>query len=189
MVCEKVAKMTLMRHNNLATAFSAAEYRYRALAGKKGMVEYQRWGNIVAVLPRLELAAVDVMVAHARLQRRTLLRLPIQLSTLWQVLNGPSGRASGRVFSDHAAFRFVPFAVEMCGYMGKEAVKFVNRLGDIVAEIGRIPRGAFVHWEMQLLSVTVQRGEAEMYRRSGLFISREQGLCYDVGFAVPVLMS
>ena len=28
---------------------------------------------------------------------------------------------------DHAAFRFVPFAVEMCGYMGKEAVKFVNR--------------------------------------------------------------
>ena len=31
---------------------------------------------------------------------------------------------------DHAAFRFVPFAVETCGYMGKEAVKFVNRLGD-----------------------------------------------------------
>ena len=27
------------------------------------------------------------------------------------------------------------------------------------------------------------------YRRSGLVISREQGLCYDAGFAVPVLMS
>ena len=29
----------------------------------------------------------------------------------------------------------------------------------------------------------------EEYRRSGLVISREQGLCYDSGFAVPILMS
>ena len=28
-----------------------------------------------------------------------------------------------------------------------------------------------------------------MYRRSGLVISREQGLRYDAGFAGPVLMS
>ena len=41
---------------------AAAEPRYRALAGKKGMVECQRRGDIVAVLPRLELAAVDVVV-------------------------------------------------------------------------------------------------------------------------------
>ena len=52
-----------------------------------------------------------------------------------------------------------PFAVETCGYMGKEAVKFVNRLGDITAESGRITKGAFVRWAMQLLSVTVQQGE------------------------------
>ena len=75
--------------------------------------------------------------------------------------------------------------------MGKEAVKFVNRLGDIAAESGRIPKGAFVRWAMQLLSVTVQRGNAEMHHGhwSGLVISREQGLRYDAGFAVPVLMS
>ena len=43
---------------------------------------------------------------------------------------------------------------------------------------------------MQLLSVTEQRGNAETYRRSGLIISHaEQGLRYDAGFAVPVLMS
>ena len=41
---------------------------------------------------------------------------------------------------------------------------------------------------MQLLSVTVQRGNAEICRQRGLVISREQGLCYDAGFAVPVLM-
>ena len=73
--------------------------------------------------------------------------------------------------------------------MGKEAVKCVNRLGDIAAESGRIPKGAFVRWAMQLLSVTVQRRNAEMHRRSGLVISREQGLRYDARFAVPVLMS
>ena len=54
---------------------------------------------------------------------------------------------------------------------------------------GRIPKGAFVRWAMQLLSVTVQRGNAEMYRRSGLVISREQGLRYDAAFAVPLPMS
>ena len=81
----------------------------------------------------------------------------------------------------------MPFAVEPCGFMGKEAAKFVNCLGDIAAENGRIPKGAFVRWAMQLLSVTVQRGNAEMYRRTGPVISWEQGLrCW---FAVPVLMS
>ena len=32
--------------------------------------------------------------------------------------------------------------------MGKEAVKFVDGLRDIAAESGRIPKGAFVRWEM-----------------------------------------
>ena len=48
--------------------------------------------------------------------------------------------------------------------------EFVNRLGDIAAESGRFPKDEFVRWTMQLLSVTVQRGNAEMYRRSGLVI-------------------
>ena len=67
-------------------------------------------------------------------------------------------------------------------------MKFVNRLWDIVAESERIPKGAFMCWAIQLLSVTVQRGNDEMYRQSGLVVSREQGGCYDVGFAVLVLM-
>ena len=75
MVCEKVAKMTEMRHDNLANALrlvvsacscqSAAEPRYRALTGKKGMVECQRQGDIVAALLRLELAAVVAAVGYA----------------------------------------------------------------------------------------------------------------------------
>ena len=73
--------------------------------------------------------------------------------------------------------------------MGKEAERGVNRLGDIAAESGRIPKGASVRWARQLQPVTVQRGNAEVYRRSRLVISREQGLHDDAGVAVPVLFS
>lgn len=45
--------------------------------------------------------------------------------------------------------------METCGYMGMEAVRFVNRLGDIAAEIGHTPKGAFGRWAMRLLPVTV----------------------------------
>ena len=197
MVCEKVAKMTQMRHDNLANALrlvfcacsfqSAAEPRYRALVGNKGMVECQHRGNIVAVLPRLELAAVD-MVAHASSKSNA---AEAAKTAGWTAARAERTKQtwSRKDVPDHAAFRFVPFAVETCGYMGKEAVKFVNRLRDIAAESGRISKGAFVRWAMQLLSVTVQRGDAEMYRRSGLVIPREQGLHYDADFVVPVLLS
>ena len=61
----------------------------------------------------------------------------------------------------------VPFAVAMCGYIGKEAVPCANRPGGIAAESGRIPKGAFVGWAMQLLSVTVQKGNVDLCRRNG----------------------
>ena len=63
-----------------------------------------------------------------------------------------------------------------------------NLAVDIAAGSGRIPEGALARWAMQLL-LMVLRGIPEMCRRSGLVISREQGLRYDAGFAVPVLMS
>ena len=133
MVCEKVAKMTEMRHDNVANALrlvvsacscqSAAQPRYRALAGKKGMVECQRRCDILAVLPWLELAAVDDVVAHAPAN-----------SNAAQAANEAGWTAARAVWTkrtrfrndvpDHAACRFMPFAVEMCGYMGKEAVRF-----------------------------------------------------------------
>ena len=60
---------------------------------------------------------------------------------------------------DHAASQIVPSAVETSGYMDKDAVSFVNHLGNIAAKSGRIPKGAckFVRWAMQLLPVTCCR--------------------------------
>ena len=108
MVCEKVAKMTQMRHDNLANALrlvvsacscqSSAEPRYRALAGKKGicMAECQRRGDTVAVLPRLGLAAVDIVVAHASAKSYA---AEVAKTAGWTLRRAerPSGRGSGRM--------------------------------------------------------------------------------------------
>ena len=81
---------------------------------------------------------------------------------------------------DHAAFRFVPLAVETCGYIGKEAVKSVNRLGDIAAESGRIPKVEFVRWAIQLLCLQDAGQHAElllMRKCSGLKSSNRTCAC------------
>ena len=56
---------------------------------------------------------------------------------------------------------------------------FVQKNINVAAPEGRIPKTAFtafVQWAMPILSVSLQKGNAEMYRKSGLVISREQGL-------------
>ena len=47
-----------------------------------------------------------------------------------------------------------------------------------LAQTPAIPQGAFVRWEMQLLKASVQRRNADIYRRNGLVISREQRMRY-----------
>ena len=189
--------MNQMLHDNLTYALrlvvsacscqSAAQPQYLALPWKKGMVKYQRRGEIVAALPQLVLAAVDVVVAHASAKSYTAQAVK---TAGWTATRAEQTKRTrfGEDFPDHAALWFVPFAVETCGCMGKKAVMFVNRLGDIAAESGRIPKGVFVRLAMQLPSVSVQRNNAKVYRWSALIISQEQGLRCDAGFAVPVLI-
>ena len=149
MVCEKVTKMTQMHDDNQANALrlvvsacscqSAAAPRYRALAGKKGMVECQRRGNIVPILPRLEVAAVDVEVMHASAKLYAAQAAKTAGCTAARAEQTKRTRFRKDV-PDHAAFRFVPFAVETCRYMGKEAVKFVNRMGTSQLRVAAFPR-------------------------------------------------
>ena len=112
--------MTQMRHDNLANALrlvvsacscqSAAEPRYRALAGKKAMVECKRRVDIVSVLPRLELAAVDVVVAHASVKPYA---AKATKAAGWNAARAELTKRtqSRKDVPDHAASRFVPFAV------------------------------------------------------------------------------
>ena len=195
MVCKKVAKETQMRHDNLARALrlvasyaglqSALEPLYRALARGAG-VELNRRGDVVVVMPRLEMAAVDVVVTHAPAASYVAAAARETGATAERAEDRKRDRFR-RDVPDHAAFRFVPFAVESCGFMGKAAVRFVGQLGDVAAASGRISKGAFVQWALRVLSVSLQRGNADMYRKSGLVISREQGLRYDAGLEDAIL--
>ena len=57
---------------------------------------------------------------------------------------------------DHAALLFVPFAVETCGYMGKEAVKFVNRLDVYMHQ----HCAALLHSDITTMAGAVLHGES-----------------------------
>ena len=137
--------MTQMCHDNLATALRlvvstcscqlAAEPRNPARAREKHTAERQRPGDIpvLRLEPQLEPVAVDVAVTHASAKSYA-----AQTAT-------QAGCAAARAewskrtrfrkdVLHHAALRFAPFAVETCGYMGKEAARSVHRLGDIAAE-------------------------------------------------------
>ena len=52
----------------------------------------------------------------------------------------------------------VPFAMEACRYMSKEAVRFVNRLGGVVAASKCMYHGAFMCCALYLLLVSCRRG-------------------------------
>ena len=113
------------------------------------MVGCRRRGDIVAVLPenvQLENAAVDVVVAHAA---EKLYTAQAAKGEGWTAARAdPAMRTRFRKdVPDHAAFWFLLFEVETCVYMGKEAVRFKNRLEDIRAENGLVPKDAFVHLE------------------------------------------
>ena len=121
---------------------AAGAPRYRALAGKKGIAECQRRGTSLRCcrglsLRRLKLhgessktAAADVVVAQDSAKSYDTEAAKTAGWAAARVEQTTRTRFRKDV-PDHAAFKFVPFAVETCGYMDKEAVKFVNRLGDI----------------------------------------------------------
>ena len=124
--------------------------------------------SAVAVGDRIEPWKLDCRQG-SRTHGCTCERAAFRLDVEMRACHIDSGRAERiKRFSmdvpDHAAFRLEPFAVKTCRragemHMGKEAVQFVNCLGDIAAEMSHIPKDVFVRWAMQLLSVAEQRGE------------------------------
>lgn len=72
--------------------------------------------------------------------------------------------------------------------MGPAALKSMSdlQLGDVASVRGHIPMGASVVWATELLSVALQKGSTEMYRRSEWVLSRGQDIRYDPGLHVPV---
>ena len=91
-----------------------------------------------------------------RLQNVTLLWLPGQQDGLRRGLNGPSARGSGRMYLIIRLSGLRRLQLSCVGTLA--SLRRLGTLGDIAAERGRITKGAFVRWPMQLLLVTVRRG-------------------------------
>ena len=95
--------------------------------------EFQRRVDIVAVLPWLKLAAVDVEVA-----------LPSAQSYAARAAKEAGSTAAMPEWTkdvlDYVTFWFVPFPVDTCGYMGKEAVQFGTGFGTSQLRLGALPR-------------------------------------------------
>ena len=116
MVLGKVAKMAQMHHDDRVDALrlaisacscrAAAEPRYRALTGGEGMAKCQRNGDIVAVLLRLELAAV--VIAHASSKSYSAQTV---MQAGWTVARAEQSKRLRNGVPDHAALGFVLFAV------------------------------------------------------------------------------
>ena len=158
------------------------------MAGGSAVVENKRRGDVVVCMPLLRKAVVDVVVTHAP-NASYASRSCKNTGCIATEMEGTKLRKFKSDVPDHVQFDFVPFAVESCGYMGKAALQFVDRLAGIAAESGRISKAAFTRWALQVLSVTLQKGNAEMYRRFGVVIAREEGVRFDTGYDVPVLQS
>ena len=101
------------------------------------MVECKRHRDIIAELPRPNSAAVDVMVTHA--SEKFYNARAIDKQAGWgsklggprRGLNKPSLQGSERMcqIMMHSS---VPFAVEACTYIGKEAAQLLNQPEGIV---------------------------------------------------------
>ena len=196
MVCKSVAKMTMMRHNNVASAVrrvicrascpSSMEPSYRRFRSQtqQGGNEGQRRGDILAVLPDGKISIVDVVVTH-----------PAGRSVAAQACARTGAAAKkaedGKVrefrrFGDAGQYDFVPFAVESYGRLGVSAQKFLQALGDTAAARGNISKAAFVRSAYREISCALQVGNGLMYGRSVFTIARASGRQFLPGCDVPV---
>ena len=68
-----------------------------------------------------------------------------------------------RIAGDGAGYTFVPLAMESYGRLGKEAARFLGKLGDIAALEGRVTKAAFVRTAHRRISCAIVRGNASVY--------------------------
>lgn len=197
MVCKKVAKMTQMRHDLVASAVrrvvsrascaSSLEpsYRHIGRTAQERNAAGSRRGDIMVVHPTGKISIVDVVVVH-----------PLQQRHVHGASRG-AGVAAGRAENDKVRefrqmgadagqYDFVPFGVESYGRLGASAQNFLKAMGDVAAKHGNISKAAFVRSAYREVSCALQRGLGMQYARSLFNIARASGRQFMPGCDVPV---
>ena len=88
---------------------------------------------------------------------------------------------------DTRGYRFVPFAIETYGRLGRAAVEVLGEWADAAAGSGAFDRDAYLTWVKRELSVTLVRGNARLFKKFVGVLTRGIGQRFVEGMDVPVL--
>ncbi len=169
----------LRRIGRRAGCASSVEPRYDALGSTSGSRER---GDISTLLtPGPGRVAVDVSVV-----------CPTAKSYISHAQQ-PGGAAAERDrvklrgFQRHgeSGLAFRPFGVEVFGYLGSHAMRYLRELADAAASSGRVPRSRFLAGAFQELSVAVCLGNGMIVRAGLNAYVRAAGQGYMPGLEVP----
>ena len=186
MSCKTAAGERTLRHTFTASAWrqsiSAAglstsmEPSYRRLAQNAAAAAAagSRRGDIFTILPDGSITVLDAVVTH-----------PCGRSCV-----GPASKHDGHAaakaakqkedsfasaMGDGAGYTFVPLAMESFGRLGTAATQFLNRLGGIAAQEGRVTKAAFVRAAHRRISCAIVRGNARVYSSVAVRLVRASG--------------
>ena len=83
-------------------------------------------------------------------------------------------------------YRFVPFAIETYGRLGRAAVELLGEWADAAARNGAFDRDAYLMWVKRELSVSLVRGNARLFTKFVGVLTRGIGQRFVEGMDVPL---
>ena len=196
MSCKSVAKMTLMRHDDMASVVRRVVCRAGCASSMEPPIRHLRAsarqlrdeglhrGDILVVLPDGGLSIVDVVVTHPAC-RSAVRGASARTGAAAKVAEDGKKREYRR-YADAGQYSFVPFAVESFGYLGVSAQRFLKMLGEVAASQGMMSQSAFVRSAYREISCALVRGNGLMYGRSLFNVARASGRSFLPGCDVPV---
>ena len=141
-----------------------------------------RGGVLVSTLE--DCLNVDVVITHtaSRTLRGRASRTAGAAARLAEENKGQSHAAGGT-----RGYRFVPFAIETFGLLGRAAVEVLGEWADAAAGSGAFDRDAYLTWVKRELSATLVRGNARLFKKFVGVLTRGIGQRFVEGMDVPVL--
>ena len=194
MTCDKLAGLRTLRHDHVQ---SSVQYGVK-MAGHSSSIEPQerhlkdlRFGDDgygmrgdVLVSTLEDCLNVDVVITHpaSRTLRGRASRTPGAAARVAEENKRRSHAAGGT-----RGYRFVPFAIETYGRLGRAAVEVLGEWADAAAGSGAFDRDAYLTWVKRELSVTLVRGNARLFKKFVGVLTRGIGQRFVEGMDVPVL--
>ncbi|MEL6449579.1 MAG: reverse transcriptase domain-containing protein [Pseudomonadota bacterium] len=197
MVCVQCNKQSTLRHDNLACAVRRAAARtgaptnretgYRFLSATPAQAEAAGFtrSDVLVMGPDGTIYLIDVVVTHQHMGCK--LDQCHKSTGKAAQLAADDKLRQFRLSGDAQQYVFVPFAVESHGRLCKQAVAFLNEMGDWACGGDKGGKSRFMMSVYREISVALQVGNGLMYTKSSERLVRAQGRHFMQGAPVPVM--